>query len=345
MTTTQLDGSIGYVPEVTYGTPLTVTKFDEFLGDSTLTWDATFAQGQGLRVGSRVARSARRPAAPVKQMTSIGLHTEITSKGKGWILNAATGSVTSTQRGATSVYQHNFTLAAGDFLPSGTIQNGVPPLGGGNTIAHTYPGCVCQSLQINVPNSDIPTLLATFTGREVQTGVAYAAPSYPTPQELLTFTGATINLGGTPTAPTTTALGSTTTAPTDIIDFQLTIDNGLDDGGFNMGGGGKRVRKPAIGLSPITGQITAEFDSVTLRDYYLNQTDLPLVVTILGASTIGTGSDNPAFSIYLPNIRLEGELPPPQQTGIHTLTIPFTAFDNLSAAPVTISYVTTDTAP
>jgi hypothetical protein len=346
MPTTQLDASIGAAKESTYGTAVTVTKFVEFTSES-LDWEPTFVQGSGLRVGSRVLRSARRPTTPARQLVTGDITCEVVNKGLGWMFEAAFGTVVSTQRAAEGVYQHNFTLSTSDYLPSYTIQKGIPPLGGGTTLPHTFSGCMCTSLTINVPNSDIPTFTTTWNGRDVATATAYAAPSYPATTEILSFAGASITLGGSPTAPTTTAVATGGTAITDVRDFTITIDNALDDGGFNMGSAGKRARKQAVGLTPITGSFTAEFDAATLRDYYIGQNDLPLVVTILGNTTIGSGSSKGTLSLYVPNIRLEGELPKVGSTSgeVITQSVSFTAFDNLSAAPITLSYVSTDVTP
>lgn len=341
--TTQLDASIGVAKETVYGTPVTVSKFVEYTEES-IDWSPTFLQGQGLRSGSRTARAARRALG--RQMVGGDFTVEAASKGIGWILEAAFGTVVSTQRAATGVYQHNFSPIANDYLSSYTVQKGVPILGNNSVAAHTFPGMVCSSLEFDLSNSDFLKLKPNWNGREVQTGVAYAAPSYPTPVELLTFVGGSIVIGGTVTAPTTTALATGTTVG-DIRDFNMTWDNHLDDGGFNLSAGGKRARKPAVGIGEIKGKLTAEFDAVTLRDAYLGQTTLGLVLTVAGFGTIGTGTDVPAVSIYVPAIKLEGELPKTSSGGnVITQSIDFTGLDSLAASgPIVVSYVTTDTAP
>lgn len=340
---TQLDCSIGISPaEATYGDITTPTKFFEFT-DESFDWNPTFVQGAGLRVGSRVVRSARRSLG--KEMVTGDLTVEACSKGLGALIKAALGSVTSTQRVATGVYQHNFTPTTTDYLDSYTLQKGVPLLGGGATTAYTFPGAQCGSIEFDCPNSEIVTVKTSWMAREVDTATSYAAPSYATPIELLTFIDGAITIGGTVTAATTTALATGGTAVANIRDFNLTFDNGLDDGGFNLGGAGKRSRKAAVGLASVKGKITAEFDATTLADAYLNQDDLALVLTLTGASTIGTGSDNPALQIHVPNIRLEGELPKANGGDVIVQSIDFTGFDNLSDSPLIVSYVSTDTTP
>jgi hypothetical protein len=53
------DCSVGFVAETTYKTGVTVSRWVEYL-DESLDWNKNIKQGKGLRVGSRVARSARR---------------------------------------------------------------------------------------------------------------------------------------------------------------------------------------------------------------------------------------------------------------------------------------------
>jgi hypothetical protein len=343
--TTQLDSSVGIsVPETTYGTAVVVTKFPEFTAED-FDWDPTFVQGSGLRVASRVPRAARRSLG--KQMVTGDLTIEAPSKGLGALLLAALGAVVTTQRATTGVYQQNHTLAASDYLNSYTIQKGVPPLGGGAANPLTFAGMQCDSLELSCANSDILMCKTSWVGQSVVSTTGYAAPSYATPVELFTMVDAAIAIGGTVTPPTTTALATGGTAVADIVDFDCKVENALDDGGFNMGGGGKRVRKAAIGLSAVTGSLTAEYDANTLRDAYLNQTDLCLLITFLGQSVIGSGSDHAALQIYIPELRLEGELPKIGSTDGSPIqqSIDWTALDNLAAAPITIVYSSTDTAP
>lgn len=342
--TTELDCSIGISPaEASYGTNTTVTKFVEFT-DESLDWSPTFVQGQGLRVGSRVPRSARRSLG--KQMVAGDITMEMQSKGMGAFLMAALGSVTSTLVPASvTAYQHVFTPTTTDYLPSYTIQKGIPPLGGGAASPVTLPGMVCTSMDLSCSNSEIAMLKTSWNGKgPVVTATAYAAPSYPTPFELFTFVEGAITIGGSVTMPTATVLASGGTVAADIVDFDMTWDNGLDDAGFNIGSGGMRARKPAIGLSALTGKITAEYDSNVLRDAYLNQSDLNMVLTFTGLTAIGTGVV-PVLQIVVPELRLEGDLPNANQGKVIQQSVDFTGLDNLTNTPLYIVYRSADTAP
>jgi hypothetical protein len=341
--TTQLDASVGLKVESTYGTPVTVDHFLEFT-DESFDWNPTFVQGVGSRVGARIVRAARRKLG--KQMVTGDVTVEAGSKGQGILLSAAFGTVVSTQRATTGVYQHNFTPTTTDYLSSYTWQKGIPLIGGGATTAITIPGCVCGSIEFANSSSDKLMITTSWNGREVQTGVAYAAPSYPTPVEPLIFSDGSITIGGTVTPATTTLLATGGTAVANVRDISIKFDNNIDDGGFNLGGAGKRSRKPVIGLTLVTGKITVEYDSNTMRDALLAQTDLALVATWLGQVTIGSGSDKPALSVHLRDIRLEGELPQYNGGAPVVQEMDFTAFDDLSGnSGIVVSYVSLDSTP
>src|SRR5690242_4154169 len=114
------DASVTFVNESTYNTPVTTTRALEFL-DESVTYNKNIKQGQGLRVGGRVARSARRVIPTSDAGGDISL--ECTSKGMGLLWQLCVGSGTSTVVSG-STYQQVFTLA--DTPPSATFQIGLP---------------------------------------------------------------------------------------------------------------------------------------------------------------------------------------------------------------------------
>ncbi|WP_115790039.1 phage tail tube protein [Arthrobacter silvisoli] len=339
--TTQLDCSLGFKKETTYGTAVTVDRFAEFTEES-LAWNPTFAQGAGMRVGSRVARSKRRVLA--KQSAGGDFTVEMVHKGLGPILEALFGTATSTAvPGQAGVFQQLFTPTTTDPLPSYTIQKGIPTIGGGAATAMTFLGAVCSSGEFSATNSEIVKLKTTWDAREVQPGIAYAAPSYVVAPELFHFAQGAITIGGTQTVPTTTALASGGTVAAQVEEFTVSFDNKIDEGGFNLGGGGKRSRKPVVGLAEVKGKVTAEYSDTVLRDAYLNQTPLALTLTFTSSLVIGT-SANPVLQIHIPDLRLEGELPKAGGGSPVKQEIDFTVLDGLTAAsPIYVALVTTDT--
>ena len=338
--TTQLDASIGIAKETTFGTAVTVDRFYEFL-DEKFEWKPTFVQGAGLRVGARLARNDRRKLG--KSEAEGELNIEAVSKGMGRILEAVFGSVTNTQIAAGPGYQQNHTLNTTDPLPSYTIQKGTPPIGGGTTQALTFTGAICSSIEFSCSTGDILQIKTKWAARDVVSNIAYAAPSYPASPELFTFVDAAITLGGTVTQPTTTALATGGTAVANITDWQLSVDNKIDDGGFTLGGAGKRTRKQVSGLAEVKGKITAEYTDNTLRDAYLNQTPLAMVVTFQSSVAITAGVF-PTLQFVIPLIKLEGDLPNANGGKPITQSIDYTVLDpSTGSAPITVVYRTADT--
>lgn len=340
--TTQQDCSIGIsAPESSFGTGATPVTFFEFT-DEGFEFKRTDTQGDGLRVAAALARAARR--ATTQYDVGGNLTVELFSKGLGKLFAAVTGTGTSTVVSG-SVYQQLYTLTGTDFLSSYTIQKGIPPLGGGATLPHTFTGMVASTMEIDVPNGGLATVKTEWLGKDMLTATSYAAPSYPATGELLTFVGATVAIGTSGvTVPTTTARGTVTSplAIGNVTDLNFKIDNNLDGAGWRIGGGGKRSRPPAVGLRAVTGTITAEFDGATLRDLWLNQNNVSIVATLTGQTFAG-GSVYPELSICIPACRFEGDIPNSNKGDVIAQSIDFTVLDGgVAASPFYLSTVTTD---
>jgi hypothetical protein len=340
--TTQLDASIGVKKETTFGTGVTVDQFVEFLDSSKFTYKPAYTQGEGLRVGSRVQRSARNGLSQVNVGATVDLEAPI--KGLGLFLEAALGSVTSTAvPSASGAYQHVATLATTDPLPSYTMQYGTPPIGGGTTLAQTFLGMQCNTFELTAKSGEIAQISTEWVGKDMTTATAYATPSYPSNQDLFLFTQGAIALGtGAITAATTTALASGGTSVANILEVSVKIENGLDDVKPSLGSAGKRHRRGALGAAKISGKVVAEFDAATYRDAHINRTNLGMLLTFTHTSSIGTGTPvNPVLQVVIPVLKIEAELPS-MSSGIFTQSIDFEGFSDLSAQPIQVVYRSTD---
>jgi hypothetical protein len=343
--TTQLDCSLGLKKETTYGTFAVPDQFLEFTSES-LDANLEFTQGAGMRVGSRVDRGGRRVLAKTAPAGSISL--EAASSGLGALLEAAFGAVTNTEvPTSTGVYQQVHTPKTSDYLDSFTIQKGIPPLGGGATHALSFLGAMCDSIEFSASDGGLLMVSTAWKAQDIVTDESYAAPSYPATLDLFHFVHGKIYVGNTITKATDTALASAAGSElANIRAFSLKCENGLDDAGFNLGGAGKRTRKNALGKAAISGSMTAEYDAATLRDAYLNNTDLTLLLTFTLPDAIATDI-YPVLQIHVPLIKLEGELPKANGGDVITQTIPFTGLDSLAAStePIYVVYRTEDTTP
>jgi hypothetical protein len=328
--------SVGIIPEVTWGTPLTVTRWPEFTNE-TLDLNKGVKQGMGLRVGSRVARSPRRVVVTTNPAGDIEF--ELVSKGMGLFFQVGMGASSSTLVSG-STFQQLHTLSTASLAPSVTIQKGVVEVGG-TVDPYTYAGMSCSGFEITCPKGDIAKAKFSFIGKSLATATAYTAPSYPSsPANLFHFAQGAITLGGAVTAPTATAMASGGTVAANIRDFSLKVDNGLAGDRFNFGGGGL-ISQPTYGLRSITGNMTIEYDSTTIRDAYINDTPLAATLTFTTSQALSVGFEQ--FQIVLPEIKLDGDIPNANGNDMVTLTVPFTVLDNLVATqPLWIAQRTAD---
>ncbi|WP_411732186.1 phage tail tube protein [Paeniglutamicibacter sp.] len=340
--TTQLDCSIGLQQETAYGVPGTPAQFVEFISES-LVWEPEIVQGEGLRVGSRVPREKRRVL--VKDQASGDIELEASTKGLGIFLAALFGNSSIAQVGSTGAYQQVHKLTTTDPIPSFTIQKGVPLLGGGAIQAHTFHGAVCASGEFAAAAGEIVKLTTSWNAREIVTDTAYVPPVYPVNAELFTFVHGAITIGGTITHPTATAPATGGTVAGNVTDFSLSIANTLDEGGFTFGSEGKRGRKPVVGLAELTGSITAEYDNNMLRDAYLQQLPLSLVLTFEHPVEISAGV-KPTLQLVMESIKLDGQIPASNGGEPIAQEIDYVVLDSLATgvAPLTAVYVSTDTA-
>lgn len=346
--TTEQDYQIMAALESTYGVKATPTRTLEFV-DETLDWEPTFVQGAGLKLGKTMDKSGRRALG--KSAVGGDITIEALTKGNGWLYQAALGAGSSALiGGAGSAYQQLFTLGASDYLPSYTIQKGIPPLGGASLVPKTFLGMQCTGFELSAGNAGIPTIKFGWMGKDVDTASSLATAAYPTGVKELSFVNASLAVGGTLVLPTSTALATVSGSPlgtVNVRDVDFTWDNGLDTDGYNFGGGGKRSRPAAMGKRTGTGTMTAEFTDNMFEAAYLAQTDLSLVLTyaLSSATDLISGSSYPALQLTIPELRLEGELAKSAGGGVVTQSIGFTALDGESAAsPIYVAIVTAETA-
>jgi hypothetical protein len=331
------DASVGLKVESTYGTPVTVDRWFEFV-DESLEYDKVTKQGAGIRVGSKVARSGRRVITQTSGSGDVSV--ELCSKGLGTLLTACMGTGASALVSGTT-YQQLFTLSTGPTPPAYTVQKGIVD-SAGTVNPHTFNGGVVESFEISAGNGEIAMLKSSWSFRDMLTATSYATPSYASSPSLFHFAQGAVTLGGTVTAPTTTALASGGTSIATVRDFTLTVDNKLTADRFNYGGAGK-MSAPTYGLREVKGKMTVEYDANTLRDAYMADTALAATLTFTSTEALSAGVAQ--FQIVLPEIKLNGSIPKANGTDFVTVDVEFDVLDNLTATqPLWLVVRTADTA-
>lgn len=190
------------------------------------------------------------------------------------------------------------------------------------TFEHYYPNmtavnsesfwdCVINELTVNLPPTGLATIDLGILGLNLTTATSQALTS-PT---AATSSGLQAAVNG--------VLRSSSGALANITGIRINGTNGCEVAGPVVGSNvGVDVVK---GRHRISGEITAFFDSVTLRDYFLNETEVGLYVALTADSSATAGFV--AFS--MDRIKLGGATRSDGE-GIKTVTIPFTALLNSS---------------
>jgi hypothetical protein len=332
------DCSLGLGAESTFGTYVAPTRFYEDAGAS-LKFDPNRVQGQGMRVGSRLARSARRVTTTKSGGGSTPV--EAMTKGMGLLWESCLGTGTSTLVSG-STYQQNFTLTTSSTgLPSRTLQTGVVRVDG-TVDAISYLGCRVSKWKLSLDNGGILMLEPEWDVRDVTTAQSYATPSYPSSPQLFHFAQGAIAVGGVVTAPTSTALASGGTTAANVLDFEIEGDNKLNTGRYAIGSSGLKSAQVTT-MPEIKGKMTVEYTDATLRDAYLADTELALLLTFTSTEALSTGFAS--LQVVVPALKLNGDVPSSNEGDVIQLDVEFDVLDNLTATqPLWIVQRTADTA-
>ncbi len=331
-----LDSSVGFGPETTWGQPVVVSRFPEFVSE-TMALNKKLKQGKGLRVGSRVDRSARRVQVGYDATGDVTM--EAFSKGQGLLWQWMMGAGTSTLISGTA-YQQVFTLA--DVMPSMTMQVGLPTTGG-TTEAYTYAGAQCTGFDLTFNQSDLIQVKATVDAQSLATATAYAPPSYVVGGSLFSFEGFALSTG-TLTEPTSTALASATSPIANVQSGNITVGQTQDVNRYLAGNAGLKSRQLINGVRTIGGTLTVEYTDSTLAQAIINETPMSLVLTWKTATSIGTGLFE-TLQVVVPEIKLDGDLPQSNAGQLITHPVKFAGLDNLTATqPIWVVCQTADAA-
>jgi hypothetical protein len=319
---TGLNAQIGIAEESVYGTPVVVSRFFEFTGES-LENDIERIESQGLRSGARVQRSGR--WAPGKQECGGDINFELANKGFGVLLKHMFGAVvTTTPGGGTLTRDHTFTPADLTAL-SLTVQKGVP---GDTVLPLTYHGCKVDEWEVSAKIDEIPSLKLSLLGEEEDQAIGLAAASYPA--SLKTFA---------PTAITLLMAGSEIC----VQEVTLSGKNSLADDRFCLGTV-KRKNPLERGLREYGGSFEAEFDTLAQYNRFVNGTEAALVITMLGDIIEGVLRYQLVFTC---NVRVDGETPKVEGPEIVHTTVPFKCLNTGAGdgTAITAVYRTTDVTP
>lgn len=321
-----IGASLGIATESTFNTYATVDHFYEFNSESTK-YEKNTVVGQGLRAGGLVPRAQRRVVTTFAGSGDFEI--DMPTRGLGLLLAHACNATFPSGTLASGAYTYTFT--PGDlFGKSFSLQVGVPQYGGTVT-PKTLTGCKISNFELSVGAGDIAKAKFSVDSAGFTTATGLATPSYATNADttnLFHFAQGSIT-------------DNVSTTYANIKDFTFTVDNSLKTDRYNLGSAGAKQQQIINGFRAITGTVNAEFTNTTLLDKFLADTTAGLKLTLTGG-TIGSTTEQ--LTITLPAVKFDGDVPAVGGPGVIDVQFSFTAYDDGTNAPFTITYRTLDSA-
>lgn len=184
-----------------------------------------------------------------------------------------------------------------------------------------YLGCKINKIDVALPPTGMGTVALEVMGSDVQTNASqyYTSPTAATSTGVMAAVNGIVCVQGVPAAI--------------LTGLNITIDGAYS--GEPVVGSNKI---PAVfpGRVNVNGQLSAYFDSATMRDYFINETEVSLVAVF----SAGNGAQDDFVSFVLPRIKLGGAQRNDGEAGL-VLTAPFQALFNSAGGAAVNSEQTT----
>jgi hypothetical protein len=343
-TGTGLDAQFGYKLETTYGTPVTVDKFQEFNGEGPIAWVPTFLEPSGLRSGTKHKRATR--VVQSRQEVSGSVELEFATRNMGTLVKLMLGSsVSSPTLISGTAYKQVHT--PGDLAgKSATFQIGRPEAASPYTVRpHTYAGVKVVGWEFSVSDGEFAMLNLDVNGRSEATATALATASYTTGASVFNFSQASnFKLGGTPT----TAAGETTIAsgvavPGVVTGITVAGNNAMATERFGLGNSGLKNEPLENAIPTITGTMSAEYDRTTFYDVFKANTTTAIQLDLVGSQIAATGSFD-TLSFIIPAAKFKNVTPTVSGPDIVQADVEWEAYSNEVDPVIQIKLISADSA-
>ena len=281
-----LSGQVGAVAESTYGTPVTVTHFYEFLSEN-LQFNPGWLDGMGLKAGQAYNRASRTVVSQkdvngdLTMEHTSGEAANAVADSMGFWWKYALGSTVTTPTvvlGTAYKQVHTNGSKAGQFL---TVQVGRPQISGPTVQPFTYTGVKVTDWEFSCNDNQIAQLKLTFDGRDEGTATGLAAASYPTPNGLFAFSHASVmTIGGTAsTSGGETTIASGVSLGSLVNGVDITGSTPMKSDRYGLGNQGLKGEPIENAIPTITGTLSTEFFSRTeLYDVFKTAGTTPLQI-------------------------------------------------------------------
>jgi hypothetical protein len=169
--------------------------------------------------------------------------------------------------------------------------------------------CRVGGVNLQLPATGLATIEIPFMGRNMETGSAGTSPFFTAP-----------------TAATTTGLEAAVNGLLRVGGLNLGVVTGATIN-FNLNPAGDPVvgqnfvPEIFLGRANVTGQLTAMLEDLTLVNYFVNETEVEVLLWLL-ASNVATSD---AMSIYMPRVKFGGATIGMEGEGAQIVTMPFQA--------------------
>jgi hypothetical protein len=321
-------GQFGWVPEVTYGTPVAVTKFLPVTKASPKL-KLTYAQGVGI-AGGQLVDSASQRLVTIQQGT-LTVDMEVQSNALGLLLQTLMGTtVTPVQQGASAAYLQTHTLAdpVGKFL---SCQTGIPDTTG-TVRPYTATGCKVVEADFSFDINSTTPVMSTWTIDAQNVVETQAIAAFSPPANLRPFVGTdvTIKVG---------TFGSEASVD-GVVKVDVKIPRPMKTTRFYFGNQGLK-REPLTNARPqISGTITADYvDKTIWADRFASHASFSMVIEAKGPLIASTYYQT--FRITLPGCFIEGDTPDLASEDVVNGAFPFVYRWDGTNLPK-IEYISTD---
>jgi hypothetical protein len=304
--------------EVTYGTPVAMTRWYEFLTEN-LERRNNIITSNGIRCGGgrNLRRGSRRVISSHDGGGTITMEVATTGFGR-WFKHLLGGTPTVS---AGPPYTHVYTL--GDLSgKSMCIQKVLRDAASTEIEAFNFHGCKLLSGEFAISVDQVLQLAVDVDAEDVDVATAGASASYTNPT-LFNFMGGTLNVAGSPVA--------------SVTDASIKVTNNLKTDRYYLGSAGLKAEPIDNDLPMVDGALSAEFISAaTFYDRFAADTAATLSLVF----TSGTSS----LTIAVPEVRFTGGTPTVGGPDVIVADVPFEGQYDGTNAGITITYVTADAA-
>lgn len=321
---TTMNAHFGIVDEVTYGTPLTVTRFYEFDSETVRPQQGRVQSG-AIRSGDRVLRADR--TEPFRRGAAGRVRMPVPTKGFGLVLKHMMGAI-SVGAAVDANYTQTATLASllGDSF-TGQFNRPLNPSGASQPFTYHGGKITDWTLACDVDGHLMADLGMDFEDEDTST--ALATPSYPADFRLFTFAGATLTFAA---------------AQLEVTRVSVSMDNALKTDRRYLRGSSLKKEPVENGRRTIEWACTADFASLTERNRWTSTTRAGMfaaLVATFDGPIAHAGATVPRLEITLPACRFD-DVSGANVSGPAALSQELTGVALLDTSAISITYRTSD---